>query len=180
MVEIQQLTGMRPGEVCRLTTGQIDRSGEVWIYSPVKHKTVDLGKGRHVAIGPRAQEILTPWLRADPDAPLFQPVEAMRYEHSHRGDGTRIGKKRKKNPRRAPGLVYSAAVYRHAVARACRRAGVPAIHPNRLRHTFATRTRKEFGLEHAQTALGHSKADVTQVYAERDLQKAVEVARQIG
>jgi hypothetical protein len=28
--------------------------------------------------------------------------------------------------------------------------------------------------------LGHSKADVTQVYAERDQRLAVEVARQVG
>jgi site-specific recombinase XerD len=36
-----------------------------------------------------------------------------------------------------------------------------------LRHTFATRVRKEHGLEAAQVLLGHSKADTTQIYAER-------------
>ena len=40
--------------------------------------------------------------------------------------------------------------------------------PNRLRHTRATEVRKQFGLEAAQVILGHAKADVTQVYAERD------------
>jgi hypothetical protein len=29
MVEVQRLTGMRPGEVCRMTTGPIDRTGEL-------------------------------------------------------------------------------------------------------------------------------------------------------
>jgi len=52
--------------------------------------------------------------------------------------------------------------------------------PNRLRHTAATEIRREFGLEAAQVILGHSAADVTQVYAERDLAKGVEVARRIG
>ena len=52
--------------------------------------------------------------------------------------------------------------------------------PNRLRHTAATNIRREFGLEAAQVILGHAAADVTQVYAERDQQKAKEVARQIG
>jgi hypothetical protein len=35
-------------------------------------------------------------------------------------------------------------------------------------------------LEAAQVTLGHAAADVTQVYAERDLTLAVEVARKIG
>ena len=52
--------------------------------------------------------------------------------------------------------------------------------PNRLRHTRATEIRKEFGLEAAQVILGHSAADVTQVYAERDAAKAIEVARKTG
>lgn len=52
--------------------------------------------------------------------------------------------------------------------------------PNQLRHTAATEIRKQFGLEAAQVILGHAAADVTQVYAERDLDKAREVARQCG
>ena len=52
--------------------------------------------------------------------------------------------------------------------------------PNQLRHTAATVIRREFGLEAAQVVLGHSQANVTQVYAERDLAKGLEVARQIG
>ncbi len=52
--------------------------------------------------------------------------------------------------------------------------------PNRLRHTHGTEVRKQFGLEAAQVVLGHSNAKVTQIYAERDLQKAAEIARQVG
>ena len=37
-----------------------------------------------------------------------------------------------------------------------------------------------FGLEAARTVLGHAKADVTQVDAERDLAKAHDVIREIG
>jgi site-specific recombinase XerC len=53
-------------------------------------------------------------------------------------------------------------------------------HPNQLRHSFATRVRKEHGLEAAQVLLGHSRADVTQVYAERNQQLAATVAAKIG
>jgi integrase len=46
MIELQRLTGMRPGEVWRITTGQIDRTVDPWIYAPARHKTVDRGKDR--------------------------------------------------------------------------------------------------------------------------------------
>ena len=52
--------------------------------------------------------------------------------------------------------------------------------PNRLRHSAGTEIRKRFGLEGAQVVLGHASANVTQVYAERDLQKAVEIMREVG
>ncbi len=52
--------------------------------------------------------------------------------------------------------------------------------PNQLRHSAATDIRKRFGLEGAQVTLGHASADVTQVYAERDLQKALEIMREVG
>ncbi|MEO9591440.1 MAG: site-specific integrase, partial [Rhodopirellula bahusiensis] len=52
--------------------------------------------------------------------------------------------------------------------------------PNQLRHTRGTEIRKRFGLEAAQVILGHAAADVTQIYAERDREKAIEVARQVG
>jgi integrase len=53
-------------------------------------------------------------------------------------------------------------------------------HPNQLRHSFATRVRQEHGLEAAQVLLGHARADVTQVYAERNEQLARAVAVKIG
>ena len=53
-------------------------------------------------------------------------------------------------------------------------------HPNQLRHTFATRVRKQHGLEAAQVLLGHARADVTQVYAEKNLELASAVAAQVG
>ncbi len=52
--------------------------------------------------------------------------------------------------------------------------------PNQLRHTAATEIRKRHGLEAAQVILGHSQLGVTQVYAERDIAKGMEVARLIG
>lgn len=52
--------------------------------------------------------------------------------------------------------------------------------PNRLRHNYGTRARKLFSLEHAGAALGHSKMSATEIYAERDMGLALEVAAKIG
>jgi integrase len=38
MVELQLLSGMRPGEVIRLTPADIDFTGPVWVYRPSYHK----------------------------------------------------------------------------------------------------------------------------------------------
>ena len=53
-------------------------------------------------------------------------------------------------------------------------------HPNQLRHTAATDVRQRFGLEAAQILFGHAKANVTQVYAERNRGLGERVASVIG
>jgi integrase len=88
--------------------------------------------------------------------------------------------RRAKSRRRPPGERYTRTAYTHAISQACRRAGLEHWHPNQLRHSFATRAREVGGLEAAQTALGHSQANVTEIYAERDLSLARQVAAVIG
>jgi integrase len=68
----------------------------------------------------------------------------------------------------------------HAVHLACKKAGAPRFSPNQIRHTVATEVRAKFGLEASQVLLGHSRADMTETYAERDMKKAAEIARKIG
>jgi integrase len=53
-------------------------------------------------------------------------------------------------------------------------------HPHQLRHTAATRLRREFGLETARILLGHQSAEMTEVYAEADVARAAEVMGQVG
>ena len=60
------------------------------------------------------------------------------------------------------------------------RAGVERFSPNRLRHSAATRLRKEFGLDAARVVLGHRSARVTEIYAELDLEKAREAIEEVG
>lgn len=79
-----------------------------------------------------------------------------------------------------PGAQYAPSAYGRAIKRAAEKAGVPHWSPNQLRHTRGTEVRKQFGLEAAQVVLGHAGANVTQVYAERDSDKAKDVALRIG
>jgi len=53
-------------------------------------------------------------------------------------------------------------------------------HPHQLRHSAATRLRKDFGLEAAQVILGHRTLTVTQVYAERNVAAAQDVMAAVG
>jgi integrase len=112
---------------------------------------------------------------------LFSPKDA--HQERCANALTHRREKQKKNPVSTDRTIrdyYDTASYRRAITRACRKAGVPAWTPHRLRHNSATQIRRDYGLEAAQIILGHSKADVTQLYAERDETKALRVIQEIG
>jgi integrase len=187
MIELQNLTGMRPGEVMAMRGRDLDRNGPIWCYRPAHHKTQDRGFERLIALGPRAQAVLQAWLMDDPSAYLFSPAVAVAHRNAERRRGRRspmtpsqARRKPKPDPKRAPRDRYDKRTYNTAIERACAKAGVPRWHPNQLRHTAATRIRRMFSLEAAQVVLGHARADVTQVYAERDSAKAQAIMAEIG
>ena len=70
--------------------------------------------------------------------------------------------------------------YCRAVTRACEKAGIERWIPHQLRHTAADTVRQQFGLEHTQSVLGHSKASMSEHYAKAGQAKAAEVALKIG
>jgi integrase len=86
----------------------------------------------------------------------------------------------KRHAKRAPRDHYDKRTYNTAIERACARAGVPRFHPNQLRHTAATRIRRMYSLDAAQVVLGHARADVTQIYAERDIARVHVIMAEIG
>ncbi len=188
MVRVQLLTGARPGEVCAMRGMDLDTNGTLWTYTPRHHKTEHHGHERKIMIGPRAQEVIRPFLLANLELPLFSPKEAMRIRHekahSQRktplGYGNGIGTNRKPKPQRKPTAEYAVASYRRAIARACDAAGVPRWHPHQLRHTAATMLRKEYGLEAAQVILGHKTLTITQIYAEKNIEAARSIMAKVG
>jgi integrase len=162
MVKLQLLTGMRPGEVVILRGCDIDRSRPIWEYRPSIYKTEHVDQERVVYLGPKAQAILKAFLQPDPDAYLFSPKKANRL------------RKRRVNDH------YSVDTYLQAIQYGCARAGIPAFTPLQLRHTAATRIRKRHGIEMARIILGHSTAFTTEIYAEADRARAVEIMGEMG
>jgi integrase len=203
MVELQRLTGMRPGEVIRMRGADIDRSGPVWVYRPAGHKTAWRGKVRAVPLGPRARAVLRPFLDGrEPAAYLFAPSEARaeRYAKLRAARKTKVQpsqlNRRKPAPLKCPGGKYDTDSYAQSVKRGVRKANaalaeeaakhkrepelLPHWHPNQLRHTHATEVRRRYGLEAAGAALGHERLSVTEVYAEKNEELARRVATEMG
>jgi integrase len=212
MARLQLLTGMRPGEVVLMRGIDLDMSGKVWLYRPGsdqgphgRHKNAYRGQQRVVPIGPRAQEVLKPWLRLNLHEYLFSPAEAeakRRAARRKRGIPGQQVRCPKRKPKKAPGSRYTTNSYSQAVRIAAQKADtagrakaiaagmpadqaletefVPHWHPNQLRHTKATEIRREAGLDAARAVLGHRSPQITEVYAELDTTRAAEVMERLG
>lgn len=187
-VRLQWCTGMRPSEALKIRMADLDRSGEVWLYTIPKHKNSWRGSDRVVALGPEAQAILKPLLRIDGGC-LISPRDAVVEQKaarraarktpltpSHRARDAR-------NAAKAPpiGNSYGIDSYRKAIHRACDTAELPRWSPHRLRHAKGTELARTEGIEVARIALGHKDDRVTRRYiiaAELDL--AIGIAKQHG
>jgi integrase len=193
MVQLQLLTGCRPGEACDIRTGDIrtddpalppDVRGRVWIYRPGSHKTEHHGRSRLILLGPKAQALLGPWLRPDePERHLFSPAEAVAFALAKRRQASKSPRRKtatKRNPNRVPRDFYAEHAYGVAVRRACQKAGVAHWSPNQLRHSAGTSLRSESGVEVVRTILGHASMSTTEIYAERDLEKAAALILAVG
>lgn len=187
MIQLQLVTGMRPGEACIMRLADIDRSADVWAYKPQSHKTQHHGRERIVFLGPKAQALIQPFLTADRERYLFSPQNAEAERNAARRENrqspmtpSQAARQPKEDPIRTAGECYHRQSYTKAIARACRLAKVDLWSPNRLRHNAATELRKEFGLEAARTVLGHTEADTTLFYAEVDWDTARRVIGAVG
>jgi len=202
MVRFQRLVGCRPGEVCGLRPCDVDTAGEVWVYRPESHKTQHHGRERRVYIGPQAQDVLRPYLLRDKEAQCFTPEDserrrkrAMREQRKSRVQPSQRDRS-KRRPKVRPNDHYTKDGYARAIRRACDKAwpapeglseaearewqGQHRWAPNQLRHSVATKLRATYGIEAAQTVLGHADPKITLTYAERDFALAARVMREVG
>lgn len=204
MVQLQFLSGSRPREICLIRTADLDMSdNECWAYRPTSHKTEHHGKARTIWFGPKAQELLRPWLREHREQFLFSPVASENARHEERKQQrtspmtpSQKKRRRKRNPARQWGNRYTSQSYARAITRACDKADAIARRdnttipedvrlverwaPNQLRHTRATELRREHGIEAAKTILGHNQIETTQIYAEIDTAKAKAIMSKAG
>ena len=177
MIRVHRLTGMRPGEICRMKWEEIERGDDIWIYRPQRHKNDwrgEFGAPRVVLIGPKAQAILealgctqrgyvfspriavAEWV-AEKRAKRTSPFYPCRDENYTRA---------LPSPTRSPGDHWGTCEYNCSVKAAIERGGGGHFTPNQLRHAFATEVRRKFGLEACRAVLGHSMgSSVTDIYS---------------
>lgn len=210
MVQLQRLSGIRPGNVCTICPSEIDQKTDahrgIWRFAPRKHKNTSRKKKLVVVFGPRAQALLKPFLDRPKDKPLFSPAESVAWQREQRrlarktkvqpSQASQVARGRTAAAKKAPREKFDTDTYHHSIrnaivafnkleaedAAAANREPNPIPHwfPNQLRHSRATEVRSSHGIEAAQVLLGHSKAAVTEIYAKRDLELAILVALQSG
>jgi site-specific recombinase XerD len=140
VVELLARTGMRAGELADLDADAVVRIGAGhWLRIPLGKLRTD----RYVPLHPELVDLLAAWTAAN-------------LEHIRR-------RKRLVADHRGP-------LDRHVICRIVRRvgraAGVPGVHPHRLRHTLATQAiNRGMRLEAIAALLGHQKMEMTLIYA---------------
>ena len=140
VVELLARTGMRAGELANLAADAVVRIGPGhWLHIPVGKLRTD----RYVPLHPELTDLLAAWTAAN----LVHIRRHKRLAADHRGPLNRY-------------------VIGRIVARVGRAAGVPEVHPHRLRHTLATQAiNRGMRLEAIAALLGHQKLEMTLIYA---------------
>lgn len=127
MISFQRLVGCRPNEVSIVRPIDVDRTKDVWLYVPESHKTEHHDRQRIIAVGPKAQAILTPYLLREAESYCFSPRDAEQKRRSELhlnrqtplSCGNRPGTNRKTKPKHKVGERYTVDSYRRAIHRAC-------------------------------------------------------------
>jgi integrase len=197
MVQVQRLAAMRPSEVCRMMVGDIDQTGEIWIYRPGKHKGSWRGHHRAVALGTPEQELIGPRLAGkSPESAVFSPIDAMaeKKERDAARRKTKVqpsqvkrAKDRARNLKSRVREFYDSNSYRQSIEYAIKTANktlppdqqIPHWTPYQLRHAAVTELTLENdgNLDIARAVAGQKSISVTQVYNHADLKIAIEQAK---
>jgi site-specific recombinase XerD len=140
VIELLARTGMRSGELAGLEADAVVQIGTGhWLRIPLGK----LRNDRYVPLHPELMQLLTAWTAAS----LEHIRRHKRLVADHRGPLDRH-------------------VITRIVHRVGRAAGVPGVHPHRLRHTLATQAiNRGMRLEAIAALLGHKKMEMTLIYA---------------
>ena len=155
MARLQLVTGMRSTEICIMRPCDIDRKGEVWVYTPKNteglwdYKTQwreESDVEKEICLGPKAQKIVEPFLFRGKTEYLFKPSESeadhREKKHKNRKTPMMFGNKPGTNNKgiRKFNECFSRDSYRRAITRACEQAFPP---PEHLRQN-ANETKRAF------------------------------------
>lgn len=155
MIRVHWYTGMRSNELVRINMKEMtfEPNGDIWLYSPIRHKTQHLGKQKTIVIGPQAIAILK------------------NYLFGHGPQGYLFTNRR--------GKILSSAAYGMQINRAVRKAMCPYWHAHQLRHARAQHVDRTMGREAAAALLGDS-IQVASIYTRRNIDLAIRAARSCG
>jgi integrase len=81
VIQLQLLTGARSGELLILRGGDLDTTGKIWTYTPAGHKTAYRDHQRVIYVGPRAQQIVRPFL-------IDRSASGYLFHHERRSQST--------------------------------------------------------------------------------------------
>lgn len=190
LIRFARLVGCRPGEARKLRPCDIDRRPlaeykGVWVWRVTKYKNSWRKKHlpRAIAVGPKAQALLSPWLerlRDRPDSHVFSPkfserrLTLSRGKDCCEGDDSTIAIPVTK---RLVNDFYSKDSLNKCIARGCLRGRLQKWNAGQLRHTRLTEVRETHSLDVAQAVGGHSNVNTTELYATIALSKAIEAAK---
>lgn len=131
MVRLQLASAMRPGELVTMRACDLNMAGPIWEYRPGSHKTEhhESRSTRVIMLGPKAVEVILPFLALDISGYLFSPKRVMAEFNAARRDNRqtplflshapRYVREKKARGRHPAGDKYTVNAYRIAVARAC-------------------------------------------------------------
>ena len=184
MIQLQHLCGARPQEVVAIRPCEVLTDGDVWLYQPRSHKTGTWTAARSSCSGRRRQAVLRPWLDRDPESYCFVPAEtsAWHYRRLRRRtpapDQAENGEA--EGAQAEPGAEVHPAQLSHGGA-----AGLPpGGHPGLVAAAAAAHAGHDdppgvrVGSREGRT--GHADTKITEIYAERDLELAMRIMREIG
>ena len=194
MIKIQRLAAMRPEEVCQMRVGDINTSGEVWMYCVPRHKLTWKEETKVVPLGLEEQEILKSRMEGKgKDDYVFSPREALqeRWERDKAKRKTKITPSQLKrhedvvaNPKRKTKECYTAMSYwksiKQSVAAANKKLEEPIPHwvPYQLRHAAISEVSSELGRDAARAYAGQKTIAITGIYDHSDIQTAIRIAKE--
>jgi integrase len=155
-----------------MRAGELHNSGEVWKFTPSRHKGAWRNKHRGIYIGPEAVAVLRPLLAGlGPEEFVFSPKRSEAAHHAARSAARKTPRwpsHLQRNVRKRRGSrardTYDTNSAGRALKSACGKAGVTPFILYELRHLRGAELVELGNVKLARAALGHSHAAMTGHY----------------